>query len=91
MPEKTADFPALNNVSVSLHLKETIILRNIHRLSVVDKFWGCNWVSLHHDPSLARWTANDLAQADMVERLVQEWLPHLARDAEGNSEPIEKA
>ena len=35
--------------------------------------------------------AKDLAQADMVERLVQECLPHLARDAEGHSEPVEKA
>ena len=39
MPEKTADFPVLNNASVSLHLKETIIQKSIHRLSVVDKFY----------------------------------------------------
>jgi len=32
----------------------------------------------------------DLAQADMVEKLVRECLPHLVRDAQGNQEPIEK-
>ena len=35
--------------------------------------------------------AKDLAQADMVERLVQECLPHLVRDAQSSKEPIEKA
>lgn len=33
--------------------------------------------------------AKDLAQADMVELLVQECLPHLARDAQANQAPIE--
>lgn len=33
----------------------------------------------------------DLAQADMVEKLVHECLPHLDRDAQGNQEPIGKA
>ena len=33
----------------------------------------------------------DLAQADMVEKLVHVCLPHLDRDAQGNQEPIGKA
>ena len=51
MPETTADFPALNRASVSLHLNEAIIGEIIHRLSVVDKFCSCNRGSLPHDIS----------------------------------------
>ena len=34
--------------------------------------------------------AKDLAQADVVERLVQECLPHLAKDAQSSREPTGK-
>ena len=39
---------------------------------------------------LNRKKAKDLAQADMVERLVQAYLPHLAKNSEGSPEPTEK-
>ena len=42
---------------------------------------------INRDP---RKKAKDLAQADMVERLVQAYLPHLAKNSEGSPEPTEK-